>query len=85
MIGNAPGASTTLSTGASTTLSTGDSALLPERSRRAFSSHGLEEAGDRLEKFCKIEQHKRIKHLVQTLDDLEKDLTAFALSEEMHK
>jgi hypothetical protein len=50
-----------------------------------LSSQGLDEASDRLEKFCKIEQHKRIKHLTQTLDDLEKDLTALALSEEMHK
>jgi hypothetical protein len=37
------------------------------------------------EKFSRAWQQKRIIHMVRILDDLEKDLSALALSEEMHK
>jgi hypothetical protein len=35
--------------------------------------------------FDRAEQYKRIAHMARALDELEKDLAALALSEEMHK
>jgi hypothetical protein len=45
----------------------------------------FDEPKTEFERFSRVEQQKRIIHMARILDDLEKDLSALALSEEMHK
>jgi uncharacterized Zn finger protein (UPF0148 family) len=45
----------------------------------------IDEPKAEFERFSREEQQKRIIHMARILDDLEKDLSALALSEEMHK